>query len=95
MAFVHFLKAADAQRALEQYNGVALDGKPMQLKIEDGGNVLSSGIRCVTSIFTHPVLLLATDKCTWHCGSCFACDTLFGLALNHFHQPDECAWAVF
>ena len=77
MAFVHFTKAADAQRALEQYNGVALDGKPMQLKIADSGSVLSSGLRCVclTSIFTHPVSVMAIDKCTRHCSNCAACES--------------------
>ena len=33
-AEVLFKRAEDAQRAIEQYNNVALDGKPMGLKME-------------------------------------------------------------
>ena len=46
LAFVQFTHPQDAQRALEQYNGVALDGKPMKIEFESNTNrKLSSGIR--------------------------------------------------
>ena len=35
----------DAEKALDQYNNVALDGKPMRISFASGGTQLTSGIR--------------------------------------------------
>lgn len=35
----------DAEKALDQYNNVALDGKPMRISFASGGTQLASGIR--------------------------------------------------
>lgn len=52
MAEVVFLKKPDAERAMQRYNNVALDGKAMSIELVApslGGRLvetLSSGLRC-------------------------------------------------
>lgn len=46
-AFVQFEEPEGAQEALQKYNNVALDGKPMRIEFDEGSSdkVLSSGLR--------------------------------------------------
>lgn len=44
-AFVVYERRQDAEQALEQYDNVALDGKPMKIAFATGGLQLASGIR--------------------------------------------------
>lgn len=46
-AFVVYERRQDAEQALEQYDNVALDGKPMKIAFATGGLQLASGIRSV------------------------------------------------
>lgn len=44
-AFVVYEHRQDAEKALDQYNNIALDGKPMRIAFSSGGTQLTSGIR--------------------------------------------------
>ena len=51
-AEVIYASKQQAERALKQYNGVALDGQPMKIELVDadapGAGTLSSGLRCAS-----------------------------------------------
>ena len=46
-AMVTYLKKADAQKAIETYNGVPLDGKPLKITLSGGGAGGADSVRVV------------------------------------------------
>ena len=69
-----FQSRDDAQQAIKRYNQVALDGKPMDIKLAKpgiSGRVLSSGIKCVSPVHPHPSCLMCAS-CIMQSAACLA-----------------------
>ena len=78
-AFVQFEEPEGAQEALQKYNNVALDGKPMRIEFDEGSSdkVLSSGLRYIFFAMLLSLLHLNYHNST----SCSVLNALFIFCL--------------